>query len=75
MRRGTPEYNEYMAALLTKADADLANAYRTYQIQELNHDWRCNISERSRDILATEYRRRGIKPPATPDRQKEREAL
>ncbi len=60
MRKGTPEYAKYREEIIKKADQDLADAYRTFTMWQLLHDWRCNISKRSREILRNEFKRRGI---------------
>jgi hypothetical protein len=43
-----------------RADRELAEAYREYSLEELRCDWKCNLSERSREILKAELVRRKV---------------
>jgi hypothetical protein len=46
--------------LSEQADRELAEAYREYSLEELRRDWKCSLSERSREILKAELVRRKV---------------
>jgi hypothetical protein len=41
-------------------DRELAEAYGNYSLEELRWDWKCKLSERSREILKAELVRRKV---------------
>jgi hypothetical protein len=50
----TSEYIREQRRRMDKADKDLAFAYRSMPINQLYHDWKCNITPRTRAILEAE---------------------
>ena len=66
MKRGTPEYEKHRREVCKRADEQLADALTRFTYVELLHDWSCNIGDRARQIMRSEFQRRGILPPLSP---------
>ena len=64
MRRGTPEYRTFMGEMRQRADEQFRAALRRFTLEQLNHDWACNLGPHTRGLVASEFKQRGLSPPA-----------